>query len=148
MNFDENLGRNFKFGEMIKYRKDNIPDLKTISRLTQLCCNLLDPIRDKFGKTIVTSGYRNKEYNKEIGGADNSSHILGEAADIITVYSNLKETFLWIKDNLEYDIIIHEKKDDKEWIHVSYRINKNRKHSLLYRNGDYSVYSNSDDWID
>lgn len=43
----------------------------------------LQKLRDEIGKPIiVTSGYRTKEYNNKIGGAKNSQHMLGKAADI------------------------------------------------------------------
>ena len=44
---------------------------------------LLEEIRDEFGKPIVVnSGYRSPEHNKNIGGAKNSYHVKGMAADI------------------------------------------------------------------
>ena len=45
--------------------------------------NVLDPLRERYGKPIVVnSGYRCPKHNKEVGGATNSQHIKGEAADI------------------------------------------------------------------
>lgn len=42
----------------------------------------LQIVRDFFNSPIkINSGYRSKEYNKKIGGATNSQHILGTAAD-------------------------------------------------------------------
>jgi uncharacterized protein YcbK (DUF882 family) len=43
----------------------------------------LELIRRHFGKPVhVNSGYRTRSYNKRIGGATNSRHCLGLAADI------------------------------------------------------------------
>lgn len=43
----------------------------------------LEKLRKVVGKPItITSGYRSPEYNKKIGGATKSQHILGKAADI------------------------------------------------------------------
>lgn len=43
----------------------------------------LQKLRDMLGKPIiVNSGYRTSEYNKRIGGALKSQHMLGTAADI------------------------------------------------------------------
>lgn len=43
----------------------------------------LDKVREEFGKpVIVTSGYRCPAHNEAIGGAKNSSHVNGLAADI------------------------------------------------------------------
>jgi uncharacterized protein YcbK (DUF882 family) len=44
---------------------------------------LLQRLRDKVGKPLtVTSGYRCQKHNKAVGGAANSQHVLGTAADI------------------------------------------------------------------
>lgn len=58
MNFDKKLGKFFKFGELIRYRADNIPTNEELINLTQLCICVLDKIREKFGAVIITSGYR------------------------------------------------------------------------------------------
>ena len=38
-------------------------------------------IRDKFGKTLITSGFRTDEHNKKVGGAKNSRHLISDAVD-------------------------------------------------------------------
>ena len=44
----------------------------------------LQKIRDHFGTSVrITSGYRTKTYNAKIGGAKNSLHTFGQAADIV-----------------------------------------------------------------
>ena len=44
---------------------------------------LLQKIRDHFGRSMeICSGYRTEAYNKKIGGAAKSQHMLGMAADI------------------------------------------------------------------
>lgn len=46
--------------------------------------NLLQKIRDHFGdQVIINSGYRTSTYNKQVGGATNSQHVKGTAADIV-----------------------------------------------------------------
>ena len=45
---------------------------------------LLQKIRNHFKSPVtITSGYRNAAYNKKVGGAPNSQHCLGTAADIV-----------------------------------------------------------------
>lgn len=45
---------------------------------------LLQNIRDHFGKAVViNSAYRTETYNKKVGGATHSQHVLGTAADIV-----------------------------------------------------------------
>lgn len=44
---------------------------------------LLEAIRDEFNAPIVVnSGYRSPAHNKKVGGAPNSYHVKGQAADI------------------------------------------------------------------
>jgi len=44
---------------------------------------VLEAVRTHFGKpTIINSGCRCPEYNAKVGGAPNSQHTLGRAADI------------------------------------------------------------------
>ena len=83
-------------------------------------------IRDEYGKPIiVTSGFRCDKLNKAVGGAKNSQHTKGEAADIRSVSDS-------IKDNKEiFDLILRLQKEGKikfgqlideynyNWVHVS-----------------------------
>jgi hypothetical protein len=56
--------------------------------LEYLCKTFLEPLRKKFGRVRINSGYRTKEYNASIGGASNSMHVYtihdgnDQAADI------------------------------------------------------------------
>ena len=46
--------------------------------------DLLQKIRDHFGVSVtINSGYRTSTYNKKVGGATNSQHVKGTAADIV-----------------------------------------------------------------
>lgn len=54
--------------------------------------NYLQKIRDHFGKSItINSGYRTVSYNKKVGGATNSYHTKGQAADIVVSGVSPKE---------------------------------------------------------
>ena len=45
--------------------------------------HVLQRIRDHFGKSVhINSGYRTRYYNTKVGGAANSQHLHGTAADI------------------------------------------------------------------
>ncbi|MDO4782631.1 MAG: D-Ala-D-Ala carboxypeptidase family metallohydrolase [Capnocytophaga felis] len=49
----------------------------------KLLAKELQVLRDFVGKNIViNSGYRSPSYNKRVGGAPKSQHLLGKAADI------------------------------------------------------------------
>ena len=63
---------------------DNRPPTSAYHLLHVLVDQLLDPIREAWGEPIVvSSGYRCKELNALVGGAKNSHHLLGCAADLI-----------------------------------------------------------------
>jgi uncharacterized protein YcbK (DUF882 family) len=74
---DIQLSKNFKLSEFVcpEGRNEVYVDMKLIAKLQQL--------RDLVGKpVIVLSGYRSPSYNGLIGGAKNSRHMMGDAADI------------------------------------------------------------------
>lgn len=48
---------------------------------------LLD-LREEFGEIKITSGNRCPRYNRQVGGAPNSQHLKGKAADIQAKYAN------------------------------------------------------------
>lgn len=63
---------------------ENVPDGKAKMALANLCQRILEPVRLRFGYPItVTSGYRCPELNRAVGGARNSQHMTGDAADIV-----------------------------------------------------------------
>ena len=110
----------------------NIPNKEQENNLILLVDNILDPLREVYGKPIiVTSGFRSKELNNAIGGAKSSQHMLGQAADIRTVEDTKEENkklFNLIKElDLPFDQLIDEY--NFNWVHVSYS-NRNRKQIL------------------
>lgn len=113
-----------------KLNIDNTPTEDAVIKLTALVDNVLDPLREWYGKPIiVNSGYRSEALNKAINGSKTSQHMKGEAADITAgSKAENKKLFDYIKDNLEYDQLINE--SDYSWIHVSYKANGNRKQIL------------------
>lgn len=60
--------------------------------------NVLQDVRDHFGKSVtVTSGNRCVEYNKRVGGADNSYHVRGRAADIQVANTTPNEVYNYLQ---------------------------------------------------
>nr|DAF72695.1 MAG TPA: peptidase [Microviridae sp.] len=54
--------------------------------------NVLENIRNHFGEPVkINSGYRTPEWNEKVGGAKNSYHIKGMAADIVVKNHSSKE---------------------------------------------------------
>jgi uncharacterized protein YcbK (DUF882 family) len=74
------LTNNFNLNE---FNKHNFPLTETILRNIQELAKNLQVLRDEVKKPIkITSGYRDSSFNKKIGGATQSRHITGEAADL------------------------------------------------------------------
>jgi len=125
-----NLSRNFTLSELTKsdtaIRKgiNNNPNAEQIEKLKALCENILQPVRDHFGRVKITSGFRSVELCMAIGSSANSQHAKAEAADFECVGIDNAELADWIKDNLPYDQLIVEYYTPGEpnsgWIHCSY----------------------------
>ena len=136
------LSENFTLAEMCKsqtaLRKeiDNLPkDPDVVTKLQTLAEEILQPIRDKFGPTVINSGYRCKKLNTAIGGSKKSQHCFGEAADVEVPTVSNRDLAEWIKNNLDFDQLILEFYNGKDprsgWVHVSYKTQKeNRKECL------------------
>lgn len=104
-------------------RINNVPTKQEEQNLIALVNNILDPLREAYGKPIiVTSGFRCEGLNKLVKGSKTSQHRLGQAADIRTVEDTREENkklFELIKElNLPFDQLINEY--DFDWVHVSY----------------------------
>ena len=109
---------------------DNSPSPDVVKNLTLLVDNILDPLREKYGKPINVNGaYRCPELNKAVGGSKTSQHMTGQAADITVGNpdANKKLFNLIIEMDLPFDQLIDEK--NFRWIHVSYS-NRHRKQIL------------------
>lgn len=157
------LSENFTLEEMLvsstakKYGIDNTPNATAKANMTILCNKLLQPIRNKYGKSIIiTSGYRCPALNSHVGGSKTSQHVLGQAADINggagfkvggeARYKENAELFDLIYKMGGYDQLINEFPDAKgrpQWVHVSYNPNlkKQRGQALVAKKvGGKTVY--------
>jgi uncharacterized protein YcbK (DUF882 family) len=127
-----NITKNFTLEELTKsatadrLKINNEPAEQELNNLLVLCRNILQPIRDAYGKPIIiSSGYRCAKLNKAVGGSKTSQHVKGEAADIHTTSdtkASNKALFELILDMVQKDKItvgqlINEY--DYNWIHVS-----------------------------
>ena len=111
------------------------PPADVIENLRALCINILQPLRDALGTPVnINSGYRCPSLNASIGGATNSQHMTGQAADIIDLTHGNVFLFNKIKEmNLPFDQMIDE--FEFRWVHVSYDPVRHR-HDILQAKKD------------
>lgn len=148
------LSENFTLEELIKSQVaerhgiDNTPTYDQIQALNHLANHVLQPLRDLVDAPItVTSGFRCAKLNERIGGAINSQHRFGEAADIeCNAVSNAELAYL-IATRLQgrFDQLILEFYDVSDprsgWVHVSScrKVSENRGEILRIRHGDTKI---------
>ena len=87
----------------------NEPTEKEQANLVRLCVNILEPIRENYGIPFSPSScFRSSALNGVVGGAVNSQHVDGCAADIEIFGTDNLDLAKWIKSNLDYDQLILE----------------------------------------
>lgn len=133
------LSRNFSLSELTssskakQYKIDNSPNFEEKLNLLHLCQDVLQPIRDAWKQPIsINSGFRCAKLNRLVGGAANSDHLFGAAADIRTTKNTKAE------NKKLFDLILKLAKEGKvkcrqiideygyKWIHVSVNHSKNK----------------------
>ena len=122
---------------------DNHVPEALIPSLRNLCEQVLEPLRQWYGKPItISSGYRCQALNSHpnVRGAKNSHHMKGEAADLRIPFVKAPNESLiqdmptarkWIEfilDETSFDhLILEHDKTGHYWIHVSCKISGNRQ---------------------
>ena len=139
------LSNNFVLSEVTRSNAakrlgiDNGPNKDHLRNIQRLVSNLVQPMRDALGPIRISSGYRNPNVNRAIGGSTKSQHCKGEAMDLQFwndgKISN-KEIYDWVlKSGVEFDQMINE--FDFAWIHISLTKEGNRKQVLeAYKDED------------
>lgn len=84
----QRVGDHFRIHEFEDRRSDKPIPLQSLGGLVLLVRRALDPLRDAFGVTRVSSGYRSEESNTAAGGALYSHHVWNNhpwspAADVV-----------------------------------------------------------------
>jgi hypothetical protein len=126
-----NLTTNFSLHELTKsetalrHNLPNDPDEKAIANLKVLCEQVLQPVRDHYGKGVkVNSGFRHPDVNAAVGGSKTSDHCQGQAADIEIPGVPNHELAEFIAQNYKFTQVILEFYTpgipDSGWVHVSY----------------------------
>lgn len=117
-----------------EYGIENTPNTEELLNIQSLVCVVLQPVRDRIKMAMdVSSGFRCEVLNNLVGGAEESQHRKGEAADItarLMTCKVLAETIIRMK--IPFDQMIWEKRHDGvEWIHISFkRVGENRQEVL------------------
>ena len=124
------LTPNFSVRELTKSQTaerkgiDNTPTEEHFENLKLLCENILQPVRDHFGRVKVTSGFRSVELCEAIGSSARSQHARAEAADFEVLGTSNAELSDWIFKNLEPDQLILEfftpGEPNSGWVHCSW----------------------------
>lgn len=112
---------------------DNTPPPEARANLQLLCC-ALEQVRALFdAPIIVSSGYRSERVNRVIGGASNSQHIQGLAADFTVIEVSPRETVRRISESaVPFDQLILE---FDRWVHLSVTRDTPRRQVLTIRKG-------------
>lgn len=126
-----------------QYGINNTPNQEQIDNLTLLINKVLDPLREAYGKPIcVTSGFRSQALNAKVGGASNSQHLNGQAADIVVYVKDANGNKVVSKEenrklfnlaqelHLPFDQLIDEYRF--KWIHISYSKSRCRR-QIIYK---------------
>lgn len=119
---------------------NNSPTAEHKANLLRLCKEVLQPIRNKYGKCItINSGYRCPKLNAAVGGVKTSQHLTGAAADISCTATSKAYLFNLIKEMIDKGEIKvgqliweYGTKKEPQWIHVSLPYNKTNQILYLY----------------
>ena len=119
----------------------NEPTKEHLIAMTALVSCTMQPVRNYWGRVVITSGYRSPLLNSIVGGSPTSQHALAEACDFHVPGTSCLEVAQWIVGSgIEFDQLILETEVDKsgreskEWIHISYsRFGDNRREILSAR---------------
>lgn len=134
-----NLSSNFTLAELTlsqtaaRLNLDNSPSPEALANLKRVA-TLLEQIRTLVGKPVlVSSGYRSPAVNKAVGGAANSAHVLGLAADINCPGVTPAALAHLIKcSSIRFDQLILEY---DRWVHIGLSEKAPRNELLTIRTG-------------
>jgi zinc D-Ala-D-Ala carboxypeptidase len=148
-----NLSPHFTFDELTRTGQTALQDSNRkeasqyLQALTDLCSQLLEPVRARFGPVSIHSAFRGPSVNAAIGGSKTSQHMKGEAADFHCPGATLDQVMRWIvhDSGLKYGQVILEGPNGRPtWIHISlgepYRVGSSCRQALVFDGKSYTAY--------
>lgn len=141
-----NLTEHFTLEELVasqvatRRRIDNRPGPVVLKNLYRVA-ELLEQVRELAGRPIVvSSGYRSQQLNAAVGGARDSAHLQGLAADITAPGMSPRQLACVIRDSgLPFDQLICE---GGAWVHIGLAAGAPRRQVLTATfNQGGTVYS-------
>lgn len=115
----------------------NEPAVEQGEALVILADTILEPMRRIVGPLEPKSGFRCPAVNAKVGGAKNSQHLEGKAADVVPLRMPLEQAFQAVKaSSIPFDQLIIE----PGWLHVSWSEKPRRQTLRAYRKGGRMVY--------
>lgn len=105
-------------------RNSNTPTPEHLENLKHLASQM-EQVREILGGNpiIITSGYRNPEVNRAVGGVPNSSHAQGQAVDFhcYSFGSDYEVANAIAASNLQFDQLIYEVgRNGGTWVHLGF----------------------------
>lgn len=141
-NISQRLSEHFTVGEMINSQTairqrilmQYVSQAEILGNMKLLANNVLQPVRNQFRDSMfITSGYRCFQLNQAVGGAQNSLHLKGLAADIMV--NSGRARLIDILKNMDlHELIIY-----PNFVHVSWK-ELWRENKYIVKNNPASAY--------
>ena len=111
-----------------------VSQAEILGNMKLLANNVLQPARNQFKDSMfITSGYRSFQLNQAVGGAQNSLHLKGLAADIMV--NSGRARLIDILKNMDlHELIIY-----PNFVHVSWK-ELWRENKYIVKNNPASAY--------
>ena len=107
---------------------NTVPEGPARQAVILLVTRILQPLRTAWGRPLtINSGYRSPELNTAVGGAPDSQHVRGEAADIASPDPLLLAQTV-VRNRLPFDQMILY----STFVHISHRPRGPQRGQILY----------------